>query len=46
MQTALVTKFDIKAFHDLVLGSGPVPLVVLEQEVNDYIAKINNDPEL
>jgi len=38
MQKALGDKFDIKAFHDLVLGGGPVPLAVLEQEVNDYLA--------
>jgi uncharacterized protein (DUF885 family) len=31
-------KFDIKDFHDLVLGSGALPLNLLEQEVNAWIA--------
>jgi uncharacterized protein (DUF885 family) len=30
-------KFDIKSFHDLVLGSGALPLDFLEQEVNAWI---------
>jgi uncharacterized protein (DUF885 family) len=32
-------KFDIREFHDVVLGSGPVPLNILEQFVNDYISE-------
>ncbi|MFC3070229.1 DUF885 domain-containing protein [Phenylobacterium soli] len=31
-------KFDIKAFHDLVVGSGSQPLTVLETRVNQWIA--------
>jgi len=31
--------FDIRKFHQVVLGSGPVPLNVLEQFVNDYITE-------
>jgi uncharacterized protein (DUF885 family) len=38
VQHALGDKFDIKAFHDLILGGGAVPLTVLEQEINDYLA--------
>jgi uncharacterized protein (DUF885 family) len=31
-------KFDLRAFHDTVLALGSVPLPVLEQHVNDWIA--------
>jgi uncharacterized protein (DUF885 family) len=33
----LGTKFDLAAFHDTVLGKGPVPLDVLDMIVNDWI---------
>ncbi|MBL4788667.1 MAG: DUF885 domain-containing protein, partial [Kordiimonadaceae bacterium] len=35
---ALGDKFDIRAFHDLVLTGGAVPLTVLEGLVKNYIA--------
>jgi uncharacterized protein (DUF885 family) len=37
-KTALGPKFDIKAFHDEVLDSGALPLDVLDQRVNGWIA--------
>ena len=38
-EQALGTEFDLRAFHDVILGSGAVPLFVLEQLVDAYIKK-------
>jgi uncharacterized protein (DUF885 family) len=32
-------RFDLKAFHDEVLGSGPLPLDILERNVNAWISE-------
>ena len=38
-KTELGAKFDIKAFHDVVLTGGSMPLALLEQRVDQWIAK-------
>jgi uncharacterized protein (DUF885 family) len=38
-EQALGPKFDIRAFHDVILSQGSVPMPVLEQQVRAYIDK-------
>lgn len=38
-KTALGDKFDIKGFHDTILGGGSVPLEVLERMVDNWVIK-------
>jgi uncharacterized protein (DUF885 family) len=35
---ALGDRFDLRAFHDALLGDGPLPLDVLETTMNRWIA--------
>lgn len=37
-ETALGPKFDLRRFHDAVLSQGAVPLTVLEQQIDAWIA--------
>jgi uncharacterized protein (DUF885 family) len=37
-QAELGAKFDIRAFHDQVLGTGALPLAVLERKIDSWIA--------
>ena len=37
-EAALGDKFDVRQYHNLVLTSGSVPLLVLESEVERWIA--------
>lgn len=39
-KTAMGAKFDIKGFHDTVLGSGRVPLDILQRIGNEWIATV------
>ena len=45
-QAALGNKFNIRDFHTVVLGSGAVPLEVLEEQVDAWIAAGGGYPSL
>ena len=38
-QKALGSRFDLRAFHDVVLRNGTIPLDLLEEEVDTYISE-------
>jgi uncharacterized protein (DUF885 family) len=37
-ETALGSGFDIRKFHDVILDDGPMPLVLLEERIDTWIA--------
>jgi uncharacterized protein (DUF885 family) len=37
-EAALGPKFDIRGFHDLLIGSGSLPLSILERQVDGWVA--------
>jgi uncharacterized protein (DUF885 family) len=44
-EKALGPKFDLRAFHDTVLSLGSVPLPVLEQRIDRFVAEGGREPD-
>ncbi|GGG55322.1 DUF885 domain-containing protein [Bizionia arctica] len=42
-ETELQDKFDIREFHEVILGEGTVTLSIMEQRVNSYIEAVKNE---
>ena len=42
-EAELGSKFDIRAFHEIILEQGTVTLAILEDRVNNYIEKAKNE---
>jgi uncharacterized protein (DUF885 family) len=38
-ESALGGRFDIRAFHDVVLGGGALPLDLLERKLQHWLSK-------
>lgn len=38
----LGNRFDIREFHEVILGQGTVTLAILESRINSYIEKVKN----
>lgn len=45
-EAELGEKFDLKAFHDVVLGGGALPLDILERVVKEWIAEVKASEQL
>ena len=43
-RTELGARFDIRAFHDEVLGAGALPMDVFEQRINAWIERVQLSP--
>jgi uncharacterized protein (DUF885 family) len=43
-RAALGTRFNLKDFHAVILENGGVPLTLLEQEVDEWIARTRGTP--
>ena len=39
-QNELGSKFDIRTFHDELLGAGALPLDILQERINVWIGKL------
>ncbi|MFL0352173.1 DUF885 domain-containing protein [Xanthomarina sp. GH4-25] len=42
-ETELQDKFDIREFHEVILGEGTVTLSIMEDRVNSYIETVKNE---
>tara|TARA_R110002049_G_scaffold231447_6_gene403861 strand:+ start:3441 stop:5168 length:1728 start_codon:yes stop_codon:yes gene_type:complete len=42
-ETILKDKFDIRDFHEVILGEGTVTLSIMENKVNSYIKAVKNE---
>lgn len=44
-ETELGDKFDLKGFHDVVLGGGALPLDILEKVVKEWISEVKSSEQ-